>query len=228
MKPRHTIILEEASLELVPRKFRNHNSCKLVTSRLGVLPAMQILDQNYHHEIIRGIPNCNKRGRPDIVHFALLDISSTPAFTEELVEVYVHTILNQTIKLKPGVRLPRTLHRFCGVIAKVLSGNVEGKDAGLFELNNDETLLQLLSRVAHYNVVCLTTEGDMTNILSYVKSLDALSRGTTWILGGYAHGHFRDDVKAISTDIVSISKHHLPAHVVASRLCFSIELSNCE
>ena len=228
MKPRHIIILEEASLELVPRKFRNHNSCKLVTSRFGVLPAMQILDENYHHQIIRGLPNCKKRGRPDIVHFALLDISSTPAFTEDLVEVYVHTIQNQTIKLKPGVRLPRTLQRFCGVIAKVLSGHIEGKEVDLFELNNDETLLQLLSRVPHDNLICLTTEGKITNLLLYAKSLVGPSTNTTWIVGGYAHGHFRDDVKALSTDVISISKHHLPAHVVTSRLCFAIELSNCE
>ena len=189
---------------------------------------LQILDENYHHQIIRGLQNSDKRGRPDIVHLALLDISSTPAFIEELVEVYVHTVLNQTIKVKPGVRLPRTLHRFCGVLAKVLSGLADAKEDDLFELFKDETLLHLLSRVARSKVVCLTTEGRMTDILSYVKSLVVIPSNTTWLVGGYAHGHFSEEAKAVSTDIISISKYHLPAHVVTGRLCFAIELSNCE
>ena len=89
---------------------------------------MQILDDNYHQQLIAKLSNREKRGRPDIVHFALLDITSTPAYMEGLVEVYVHTINNTTIKILGGVRLPRTFQRFCGVMAKVLSGKMEEKE----------------------------------------------------------------------------------------------------
>ena len=127
-KPMHSIILEEALLELVPEKFRKHDSCKLVENRFGIPPELQILDDNYHQQLIAKLSNREKRGRPDIVHFALLDITSTPAYMEGLVEVYVHTINNTTIKILSGVRLPRTFQRFCGVMAKVLSGKMEEKE----------------------------------------------------------------------------------------------------
>ncbi len=62
---------------------------------------------------------------------------------EGLVEVYVHTINNTTIKILSGVRLPRTFQRFCGVMAKVLSGKMEEKEKELFEIKNEQAIDQL-------------------------------------------------------------------------------------
>ena len=104
----HAIILEEASLELVPKRFWGHESCKIVEARFGVPPQSQILDDNFHHKIIATIPNSEKRGRPDIVHFALLDIVSTPAYWLDLIRPIIRTINGEIIIVKKGVRLPRT------------------------------------------------------------------------------------------------------------------------
>lgn len=219
-KPHHSIILEEASLELVPEKFRKHESCKLVEQRFGVPPEMQILDDNYHHGIVSKLPNPEKRGRPDIVHFALLDIVSTPAYMEDLVEVYVHTVNNVTIKLESGVRLPRTFERFCGVMAKLLSGKLEEKESELFQVTS-EMSSQLVSSIDAKRVVCLTTEGLPKDIVSFVR--DAHPEKILWIVGGFARGHFVEETKSLATDIISISKYPLAAHVVSARLCFAIE-----
>src|SRR5579864_5248010 len=109
---KHAIILEEASLEVVPKRFWNDEACREVQERFGVPPEAQILDRNYHSRIVRRLGNPEKRGRPDIVHFALLDITSTPAYQEGCVQPIIHTINDQTIFVKPGVRLPRTEQRF--------------------------------------------------------------------------------------------------------------------
>jgi rRNA small subunit pseudouridine methyltransferase Nep1 len=218
--PRHSIILEHASLELVPRKYRQHASCKTVEYRFGTPADMQILDDNYHHEIITKLADHEKRGRPDIVHLALLDITSTPAFMEGLVEVYVHTILDQTIGFSSGVRLPRTLPRFCGVFSKILSGKQGGKETELFEYKSRQSSIDLVSQIGREKVICFTTQGRERDILSTVATA---SSDTTWIVGGFPRGHFREDVKSAADEIVSISKHSLAAHVVTARLCFAIE-----
>lgn len=222
-KSLNTIVLEEASLELVPSKYRKHSSCSLVEARFGISPETQILDDNYHHQLITKLSNRVKRGRPDIVHFALLDITSTPAFFEGLVEVYVHTINNVTIKILGGVRLPRTFQRFCGVMAKVLSNKLEDTQKELFEVRIDETVDQLVSSIDSDRIICLSTEGTHGDISSLVQEIHSKKEKATWIVGGFPHGHFGDDVKTLATEIISISKHSLAAHVVTSRLCFAIE-----
>ena len=219
----HSIILEEASLELVPPKYRRHNSCELVENRFGISPEKQILDDNYHHQLIVKLSNREKRGRPDIVHFALLDITSTPAYMDGILQVYVHTINNSTIKILGGVRLPRTFERFCGVMAKVLSGRIEERERDLFEVRNEESIDQLVSSIGSERLICMSTEGLPRDLLSFVKDSSAKKENATWIVGGFPHGHFGDDVKSLATDIISISKHSLAAHVVAARVCFAIE-----
>jgi len=224
-KPLHSIILEEASLELVPEKFRKHDSCKLVENRFGIPPELQILDDNYHQQIIAKLSNREKRGRPDIVHFALLDITSTPAYMEGLVEVYVHTINNTTIKILSGVRLPRTFQRFCGVMAKVLSGKMEEKEKKLFEIRNEQAIDQLVSTIDSDRVICLTSEGVPSDLPSFVQDVHSKQEKATWIVGGFPRGHFGDDVKFLATDIISISKYSLTAHVVTARLSYEFERS---
>lgn len=219
-KALHTIILEEASLELVPEKFRNHESCRLVEKRFGIPPEMQILDDNYHHAIVSKLSNAEKRGRPDIVHFSLLDTVSTPAYLEDLVKVYVHTVNNVTIKLESGVRLPRTFERFCGVMAKLLSGKLEEKEKDLFHVSN-EKIEELVSSIDAKRVVCLSTTGVPKDIDSFVR--DVSSEKAIWMIGGFARGHIEDDTRSLATDVISFSKHSLAAQVVSARLCFAIE-----
>jgi rRNA small subunit pseudouridine methyltransferase Nep1 len=222
-KSLHSIILEEASLELVPEKFRKHDSCKLVENRFGIPPVMQILDDNYHHQLIAKLSIREKRGRPDIVHFALLDITSAPAYMEGIVEVYVHTVNNVTIRILSGVRLPRTFLRFSGVMAKVLSGKMDEKERELFEVKNEHSIDQLVSSIDPDRVICLTAEGVPKDLLSFVHDVHSKKEKAAWIVGGFPRGHFGDDVKSLATDIISISKYSLTAHVVTARLCFAIE-----
>ncbi len=218
------IILEESTLELVPAKFRRHESCRLVEERFGIPPEMQILDDNYHHKLITKLSNKEKRGRPDIVHFALLDITSTPAYMEDLVEVYVHTVNNETIRLLPKVRLPRTLQRFCGVMAKVLADKIEQQKKELFELKKDDTIEHLVTSIDAERVVCLTTEGVGTDLLPFAKEIHSKNEKAIWIVGGFPRGHFGDDVKSLATDVISISRYSLTANVVTSRICYAFEL----
>lgn len=218
-----SIILEQASLEMIPEKFWKHNSCKLVEERFGTPPSMQILDDNYHHQLIPKLGEHFKRGRPDVVHFALLDITGTPAFMDNLVDVYIHTINNTTVKVLPGVRPPRTLQRFCGVMSKILTGKSQEQEMRLFEVRNDQPINELVDDIDSGSVVSLTTEGISSNLSIFLRKTYDRVESVTWIIGGFSHGHFSDDVKAISSDAISISKYSLAAHVVAARLCFVTE-----
>jgi rRNA small subunit pseudouridine methyltransferase Nep1 len=220
------IIIEGASLELVPKAYWKHESCKLVEERFGALPPSQILDDNYHHKIIEKLPSSQKRGRPDIVHFALLDIISTPAYLTNQIRVIVHTLNDQTIRMKEGVRLPRTQERFNGVMAKLLSNKLGQSERNLFEFDEKQTFKEILETLGRVRVVSLTREGIPTSLRSFAKELRSQdSRRIAWVIGGFARGHFDEDVKSLSDDMISISEFQLASHVVVARVCYEMELS---
>jgi rRNA small subunit pseudouridine methyltransferase Nep1 len=222
----HTIILEEASLELVPKKFWSHESCKLFESRFGVPPEKQILDDNYHHEIVNKLSVKEKRGRPDIVHFALLDIVSTPAYMDKLVQPIIHTVNNDVIALKEGVRLPRTEERFKGVMSKLLRKDSGTAERNLFQSSIVQGTPELFKSMDPEEISCLSTQGIVRDLQGYVSRKKRNNRKTqVWVVGGFARGHFNEEVKALANDMLSISDRSLPAHVVTARLSYELERS---
>ncbi len=225
--PPHTIILEEASLELVPKKFWMHESCKLYETRFGIPPEDQILDDNFHHEIIEKLPGREKRGRPDIVHFALLDIMSTPAYQDKQIRPILHTMNNVTILIADGVRLPRTEPRFLGVMSKILRNESGPLEKKFFEVIHDQEVKSLLQVVDHDEICCLTSEGILIDLPNFVsaKAGEGKRKSLAWIVGGFARGHFKEEVKTLANDLIAISDRPLAAHVVTARLSYELERS---
>ena len=221
---KNIIVIEDSSLELVPRKFWNSPSCKLVEERFGQPPDRQLLDDNFHHDIVQELRSPQKRGRPDIVHLALLDITSTPLYLDSLVSIAIRTVENETIFLKQGVRLPRTLHRFSGLIAKILAGEMREEDSKLFDHVKSQSFKELISIISPSIVISFSTEGTPRDLRGFVSNI--LRNNQTqiaWVIGGFARGHFGDQVKEYSDQIISISPHSLPSHVVSSRLSYELE-----
>jgi rRNA small subunit pseudouridine methyltransferase Nep1 len=225
--PEHVIIFEDSSLELVPAAYLKHESCRLVEEKFGVPPRSQILDDNFHHKLLLKLKDREKRGRPDIVHLALLDVTSTPAYYRNFVSSVVHTVNGQSIIIKEGVRLPRTLQRFCGVMSKVLSNKLSEEEKRLFSFDNSNlTFGDLVEALDLSRIICLTTEGVPKALREVVARSAGRGNGRTgWIIGGFARGHFKEEVKSIANEIISISEFSLAAHVVSARLCYEIELS---
>lgn len=222
-----SIIIEDASLELVPKRFWNHESCKIVEAKFGVPPQSQVLDDNFHHKIIVDLLENGKRGRPDIVHFALLDIVSTPAYQRGLIRPIVRTINGDVIIIKENVRLPRTELRFNGVMSKILRNEAGLNEAKLLEYKKDQTIGKLVESLNPSKVLCLSIEGirrDLNNlVVNLTKGMSDDS--TVWIVGGFARGRFSEEVKELADDLISISNDPLAAHVVTARLSYEIERS---
>ncbi|MGI0078405.1 MAG: hypothetical protein ACRECH_02165 [Nitrososphaerales archaeon] len=218
------MVLEEASLEILPGRLRAHVSAKRVQQIFGVNPEMQILDSNFHRSAMSSLKDLEKRGRPDVVHLALLDATSTPLFSQGKVKITIHTRTGSLITLKTGTRPPRTLQRFCGVAAKILSSEIEEKELNLFDVTHKVSFEELLSSFRVQKTVALTKLGAYRMLDEVIQGLHQ-SKRTAWIVGGFAHGHFRPEVTESSDEIISISNESLAAHVVTARLCYELERS---
>ena len=68
----------ESSLELVPRKIARHPSVTRNAQREGKNPEGVLLDRSLHHHAMLSLPEAEKRGRPDIIHFCLLEALGSP------------------------------------------------------------------------------------------------------------------------------------------------------
>jgi len=89
-----SLILAESSLEMIPREIQNHSSITSHSKKLGKSPSNILLDNSWHYAAMKGIQNENKRGRPDIVHFSLLEACSIPLYFEKKLSIYIHTLDN--------------------------------------------------------------------------------------------------------------------------------------
>jgi rRNA small subunit pseudouridine methyltransferase Nep1 len=68
---------------------------------------------------MKKLQNNAKRGRPDIVHFALMEALSTPLFIENKLRVYVHTTNDKIIAVADSLRIPKSYVRFEGLMVKL-------------------------------------------------------------------------------------------------------------
>nr|AIF07743.1 ribosome biogenesis protein (NEP1) [uncultured marine thaumarchaeote KM3_24_H04] len=78
-----TLILTQSSLEIVPSEIQNHPSVTSYCKRNKKKSSEVLLDNSWHFAAMKGISNEIKRGRPDIIHLALLAICSTPLYQQK-------------------------------------------------------------------------------------------------------------------------------------------------
>jgi rRNA small subunit pseudouridine methyltransferase Nep1 len=214
------LILAESALELVPKELQNHNSVLAYSKKMGKKPSKVILDISWHFAAMKGIKNEIKRGRPDLVHFCLLECCTIPLYFEKKLHVYVHTIDDKVIFVGDNVRLPKSYHRFVGLIEKLYSEKkIELDSKKLLEIK-DMTFGDLVDAIGAKKVIGFSTRGQTS---SYDKIAADVGRDSCIVIGGFSKGHFSDEILKKIDNLVSVDKNPLEAHVVISRLLYECE-----
>jgi len=215
-----SLILAESSIELVPKELQNHNSVISHSKKLGKKPSEIILDNSWHFGAMKGIKNEIKRGRPDLVHFSLLEATSIPLYYEKKITIYVHTINDKVIFIGDDVRLPKSYHRFIGLIEKLFSEKVvqaEGKS--LLEIK-DMSFSQLIQEIKPKRIIGLSAQGIPSTCENIAKKL---SDDSCIVIGGFPKGHFANEIKKSFEYTVNVGLTSLEAHVVISRILYEYE-----
>ena len=215
-----TIILAESSLELIPKQLANHPSVISYCKKFKKNPSTTLLDNSWHFAAMKGLTNEIKRGRPDIIHLTLLSICTSPAFYENKIQIFVHTTNDQVISFNNKTRLPKSYHRFQGLIEKLFHTNkIETNNEILMELHSS-SLSELISEIKPTKIIGLTTKGNQTTL---DKLIQQIPDNSCIIIGGFQKGHFKQDTENIINESFSINDSSLEAHLVASRLVYEYE-----
>ncbi|MEB3759937.1 MAG: 16S rRNA methyltransferase [Desulfurococcales archaeon] len=114
------IIFLESSIELVPEDILGEPDVVRSAQRYGVDPGDMLLDKSLHYRAMSRLPFKWKRGRPDILHVALMTVLDSPLVEKGILDIYFHTVENRIFHVDPVTRIPKSYERFRGLMAQLL------------------------------------------------------------------------------------------------------------
>ena len=219
---RITLILAETSLEIIPQEIRNDKIIYSFYKKKAKLPEQTLLDQSYHHKAILKLNQPEKRGRPDIAHFSLLEATSIPLYFKDQLDVYLHTIDDQVISIGKNVRLPKIYERFVGLIEQLYTNkNISYQGKELLRLSKG-SLESLLNEIKPSVVIGLSRIGKHSSY-EEVSEYGLKYERPAFVIGGFARGHFSEKNQGLMNNVFSVSEYGLESHVVVSRILYETE-----
>ena len=215
-----SLIISESALELVPFELENHPSVVSHARKLGKYPSEILLDNSWHFAAMKGIKNEIKRGRPDLVHFSILEATTIPLYLQNKLNLFVHTVDDKVIHFGKNVHLPKSYHRFQGVIEKLYQEKkIMTKNELLLQIK-EQTFSELIEEINPSKIIGFSTEGKLS---SYEKIATQISDDSCIIIGGFQKGHFSDSIQNKITDLYSIGHESFEGHVITSRILYEYE-----
>lgn len=206
----------------MPEEIAGHPAVSNRAKRLGQKPQETLLDRSYHHAAMKRLPDSWKRGRPDIVHFALMEALSTPLFIQGRLGVYVHTYGDRIISMAAGLRIPKSYFRFEGLLQALFRDGAVKSDEGtvLMEMKKG-SLADLAGEVRPGRIVGLSSAGVQSSAEQVVRKNGV--DNCMFVIGGFPKGHFGDGTQALFNCTYSIENMGLEAHVVIARMLYECE-----
>ena len=211
-------VLAESALELVPMEIRKQASVVRDAKRRQKDASQILLDRSFHHSAMARLGDSEKRGRPDLVHIALLNVTGTPLYLDGMVRVFVHTYDDQILEIAEKTRIPKSYFRFRGLMEAAL---VERPKQGLIRTHR-MGFKDLVGEISSDAVLGLSVQGKMTSLEGLAKMATA-ARNPCVVIGGFAHGHFSPTTLSVVDHLLRIHVRPLEAHVVASRVIYEVE-----
>lgn len=207
-------LLVDAQLELVPAEVAGHPQVRAHARAQNKKPSDLLLDQNAHRQACKQLPDGDRRGRPDIVQYTLLNLLESPLCKDGELEVAVHTLDGTLVRIRSDTRLPRGEQRFHGLLAKVLrDGRSQDRDPLLWS-EGRRTPAEVLATLARGPVLRLDEAG------TPLRPADLFARtdggDLTLVLGAFPRGDYPEAWRTAAPETVSIHPEPLNAWVVAA------------
>lgn len=214
-----SLILAESSLELVPEDLKSHPSVISHANKLNKRPTEILLDNSWHYAAMKGMNNEMKRGRPDLVHFSILEATTIPLYYENKIKIFIHTIDDKVISIGKNIHIPKSYHRFEGLLEKLFLEKTIKTDRELLSIQN-KSFSELINDLNPSQTIGLSTLGKSN---SFEKISSNLLKNSCIVIGGFQKGHFSESIKNTFTHMFSIGTLSLESHVVVSRMLYEYE-----
>ncbi len=215
-----SLVLAESALELVPLELQDHPSVLSHAQKLGKDPSEILLDNSWHFAAMKGINNEIKRGRPDLVHFSILEATTIPLYLQNKIKIYIHTIADKVIYIGENVHIPKSYHRFEGLIEKLFLEKTIRFDTSILLEIKEKSFSELINEIKPSKIIGFSTKGELS---SFEKISSEISDNTCLIIGGFQKGHFSESTKNKINHLFSVDNLSYEAHVVIARILYEYE-----
>ena len=214
------LVLAESALELVPLELQNHPSVLSHAQKLGKDPSEILLDNSWHFAAMKEISNEIKRGRPDLVHFSILEATTIPLYLQNKIKIYIHTIDDKVIYIGENVHIPKSYHRFEGLIEKLFLEKTIRTDTSILLEIKEKSFSELINEIKPSKIIGFSTKGELS---SFEKISTEISDNTCIVIGGFQKGHFSESTKSKINHLFSVDNLSYEAHVVIARILYEYE-----
>jgi rRNA small subunit pseudouridine methyltransferase Nep1 len=218
-----TVVLAESALEPIPKQLWKHQLIRKYLQKKGKDPRFLLLDRSYHHAAMKTLEEAEKRGRPDIVHFSLLELLGSPLCKEGLLQVYVHTIVDSVISVNKETRLPRNYNRFLGLMEQLFElQHIPSEGSPLLTLTESMTFPQLMKKIEPDFIMVFSRKGSAKTLEKTVSEF-VEKKNPVAVIGGFPHGTLSENVTKLADEVVSIDREMLEAWTVVARMVYEYE-----
>jgi rRNA small subunit pseudouridine methyltransferase Nep1 len=217
------LVYVETSIELVPIEIVHHPSVRRNAKRRGKPPEETLLDRSLHHWAMKNLSKQEKRGRPDIIHYLLLEALGSPLNKEGKLKTWVNTLQDLSIIFDPNTRIPRDFNRFKSLIEQLfLDGRTPPLgDHALIEIRRQE-LSQLFELIKPEIVIALSSHGEKSSFESIATEISKYENPIVMI-GAFPLGPFEEKTSKLANQVLSVYPDPLEAWTVNSRMIYEIE-----
>jgi len=215
-----SLILAESALETIPTELQDHPSVISHAQKLGKHPSEILLDNSWHFAAMKGINDEIKRGRPDLVHFSILEATTIPLYSQNKIKIYIHTIDDNVIYIGENVHIPKSYHRFEGLIEKLyLEKTIQSDKNVLLEIKK-KSFTELINEIKPSEIIGFSTKGELS---SFEKISSQISDNSCIVIGGFQKGHFSASINNKINRLFSVGNLSYEAHVVIARMLYEYE-----
>ncbi|OYT30950.1 MAG: 16S rRNA methyltransferase [Thermofilum sp. ex4484_79] len=217
------ICLVESGLELVPKEISKHPLIRRYAKKKGKKPSKVLLDISFHYHAMKNLKDFNKRGRPDIVHFCLLEALGSPLNKMALLRIYVHTYDGKVVFIDPSTRIPKNYIRFVGLMEQLLDkGKVPPNSSSPLLWIREMPVKDLIGHVKPGTVILLDEKGKKMSVHELAKKFP-IGDNPLILIGGFQRGNISQEIREQADYIVSIFKETLETWIVISRILCAYE-----
>ncbi len=218
-------ILADSELELVPKEIVNER-CIINNARArGKAPEKILLDASHHHPAFGKLPDSERRGRPDIVHFFLMLCTDSDLSAAGKLRAFVHTRNNDVIAVNPETRLPAHYPRFVGLIESLYEQRVvPSREKALLELRDNVSLETLVNALKPDEIIVMAPEGEQVPL--YEQFATVKGERVAVIIGGFSKGDYRSDLSKLKHTKISLGPRLLKVWTVTAKTLSAIDYAS--
>jgi len=217
------LFLVDTALELIPSGLQRKPCVTQNIAKYG--NAGNLLDTTLHHTMMKGLPDAEKRGRPDILHHFLLDALGSLANLQGQLKIYFHTPA-KWFQVNSEMHCARDYLRFKSLLAQLLQlGHIPPEKPYLVEEMSVSIDQYLGVHFSPDRIIFLTKIGEPTSLSGLFRQNTA-EEDVAVLIGGFQKGHFSPIIEKISGRAYSIAEQGLDSWVVVNRILAAYEF-NC-